>query len=136
VLRSVNPVQGSQAIANLEPGTRQEVENLAVRFEKVKLDKFHVRIDTAFIKKSIPKIRAKSNTKASMVALPLIRISDRMYLSFNLVSKILVLLKKMLVYLEIHEDLPQLYFTGGSYDGFISLAEHTADSVIVDILEI
>ena len=82
------------------------------------------------------KIKSKSDAKSSQIAAsPLIRIADRTYLSFNLVAKLLVLLKKMLVYLEFHEDFPMLYFINDDYDGFISLSQRTPESVIIDVLE-
>ena len=136
VLRSSNKIAGGLPAEKLNEANRAEFENFRERFESIDLDKFNVKVDTDFIKKSAEKIRHRATTQKSLDApSPLIRIADRSFLSYNLVGKLLVILKKMLVYLEFQEDFPMLYFTNKQYDGFISLAHHTSESVVVDFLE-
>lgn len=136
ILRKKASIKDSQPIESLESDRQKELESWISRFESIDLDKFHVKIDSDFMKKSSEKIKTRSNTQASINAPPpLIRISDRTYLSFNLVGKLLVILKKMLVYLEFQDDFPMLYFINDQFEGFISLAKHTSDAIVVDIME-
>lgn len=135
VLRTHARIAKAVPTEKLDKQTLREFEDLRVRFDKIELDKYHVRVESGFIKKSLNIIRAKANTQASMAVSPLIRISDRTYLSFNLVSKLLILLKKMLIYLEIQDGFPMVFFTNETYDGFITLANQRADAIIVDVTE-
>jgi hypothetical protein len=136
VLRTRNLFKDACSVEKIDPQERLRFDKLALRFDRIELDKYHVRIDSEFIKKSIQEIRAKGNTQDFMVATPLIRISDRTYLSFNLVSKLMLIVKSALVYLIVHEEHPQLYFTSDHYDGFIRLENHTSESIVVDAIKI
>ncbi len=136
ILRSNEPVLDATAFENLDLNSRQQFDELVSRFDNAELDKYHVKVDSQFIKKSLHKIKTKSDSKSSIVAsAPLIRIADRTYLSFHLVAKLLVVLNRMLIYLEFHDDFPMLYFISDDYDGFIHLSNLSSDSVIVDVLE-
>ncbi|MCG8333529.1 MAG: hypothetical protein MJE63_03370 [Proteobacteria bacterium] len=136
ILRANETIKESVPKEKLDESIRRDFDELVARFDQEELDKYHVKVDSAFIQKSMQKIKSKSDTKSSQVAgSPLIRIADRTYLSFNLVAKLLVLLKKMLIYLAFHEDFPMLYFVNDDYDGFISLSKRSSDSVIIDVLE-
>ena len=136
VLRTNERLKDTVSVETLDRNVKQEFDDLAARFDQIELDKFHVKVDSQFIKKSMRKIRSKSVKQASQVApVPLIRIADRTYLSFNLVAKLVVLLKKILIYLEFHDDFPMLYFIADDYDGFISLSKRTSDSIVIDVFE-
>ncbi len=134
ILRTKSIIDDAVSIEKMSSTERRRFDQQMVRFDRIELDKFHVRLDIDFIKRSMPKIRAKSNLQASMVESPLIRISDRTFLSFHQVSKLLLLLKTVLVYIHVHEQLPQLYFKSDFYDGFICLGKQNSDSIIVDAI--
>ncbi|MBU3918201.1 hypothetical protein KKA14_21940 [bacterium] len=133
VVKTKKQVKGSIPVDHLEDNLRKELENIDSRFEKVELDKYNVKINLDFIKKTKQRIKARKieQDKNSL----LIRISDRTFLSFSLVNRILSVLKEMFVYLEIYDEQPMLYFRNNTYEGFINLAKQEPNSVIVDLTE-
>ena len=119
----------------LDDHSRKVFKNVVSQFKEVELDKYHVRVNREFIKKSIRKLRTKTSQESPSRSTALIRISDRSYISFDLVSNVLTLIKHMLIYLKIHDCSPALYFMNEKYDGFLCLVKQKPDSIIFDIIE-
>ena len=135
VLRTSERFERAVSIEKLDDNNRKEFDNIAARFSEVEIDKYNVKVNTEFIKKGVQKIRAKTKQETLSTSSVLIRVSDRTYVSFNLINKILALTKQMLIYLKGYEDYPMLYFKNEKYDGFLCLATKNSDSIILDIIE-
>ncbi len=135
VFRSKERIKNTLPIDKIDDKAKKEMKTLIEKFDEVQLDKYNVRIKSDFIEKNRPKIRAKAKEKSLDEDSALIRISDRTYLSFKMVAKILKVVKEMHVYLEIYEGFPMLYFKTKKYDGFLSLTKQKHDFIIIDLTE-
>jgi len=135
IIRSKEKIEEAVAISDLDPKIQKELESIAEKFQKIEQDKYHVRVDQSFVKKSIEKFRNQSQKDSSAISAAIIRVSDRTFLPFNIVTKTLSLLKKMLIYIEAQDDHLMLYFKNEHYEGFINLVKQKSDSIIFDVLE-
>lgn len=135
VIRCDEIVEGSVSITDLTPETRKDLEKVIETYEKIQPDKYHVRIDRAFVKKCLEKLRNQSSHDETDTTAAIIRVSDRTFIPFNTVRKILKLSKSVLIYLDAPGDRRSLYFKSENYEGFIDLTSQSAESIIFDVIE-
>jgi hypothetical protein len=136
ILRTGEPIKGAVPRDTLDSKAREEFEEIIGQFNKVETEKYNVRINRSFIEKSGKTIRAEAKNKPVKERSVIIRISDRTFISFTLVKRLLSVFKEITLYLEFLEEWPMLYFKSGKQDGFISLTKQNRQSFIIDLTKL
>lgn len=135
IIRTERILKRSVNCDGLNQGEKDYFEKVVSRFDDIEEDKYHIRIGPEFIRKSREKTRSRLKLDPLKTNAALVRVSDRTFLSYRVINRLVSLSGNMLIYHELEEEFPMLYFRSKRHEGFIALAHQKSDSIVIDIVE-